>query len=353
MTLISLYLNRLLLTRFLLISGLLLFFALSFDLLEAADAIAGTETFDFPLITYMLLRLPGLLSKLLPIFALLAALAVFVELLRHREIVIFWDAGLSPRLQMQKLLPVALLLCGLQFLIDDRLMPPSTESLRDWGVAEFSKPPSLADQSGYIWVTSGTYLMRFRLSEDRQGLDAPLIFVRDDRGLLTEEIRADYGQLTAEGWRLVKVKRYEPASDHLTYQESMPWPGDLDLARLRALALPASELSFSALSALSKADGYGIKPGYIYETWQHYRLARGLSPLLLIFLVAAMAQRFRRRAPVITLLAGAILIGFFFEIFGSSVVSLGEAGLLPPLLAAWIPSAALTLTIFAFALRPE
>lgn len=108
-----------------------------------------------------------------------------------------------------------------------------------------------------------------------------------------------------------------------------------------------------ALQRISSADGFGVRPGYIFETWLQFRFVQILNPILLVMLVAAIAQRFRRRGTSVWLIVNSVLVGFFYQILSAAAVSLGEAGLLPALAAAWIPPSALTCGILAYAIRLE
>src|SRR3954452_3026660 len=85
-------------------------FALLFDLLENGDSVVrGSAGYRWPLATYALLRLPIILSEMMPLSALVAAILAVGDLLRHRELVIMWNGGVSPFGLIVRLLPVGLM----------------------------------------------------------------------------------------------------------------------------------------------------------------------------------------------------------------------------------------------------
>jgi len=61
------------------------------------------------------------------------------------------------------------------------------------------------------------------------------------------------------------------------------------------------------------------------------------TPLLLLLLVVALAQRFQRTGHVEFLFIGSISLGFGFFIINGISLAMGEVGLLPPFLAGWAP----------------
>src|SRR5690606_2633682 len=92
MTTLHRYLARHFLLRFLLVLLGISLAVIAFELTEAL----GSDEWTFETVSrYALLRLPSLMAQLLPIATLIAGLLTVGELLRHRELVAAWAAGLS------------------------------------------------------------------------------------------------------------------------------------------------------------------------------------------------------------------------------------------------------------------
>ncbi len=355
MTILSGYIGRLLLIRFLALSIGLVLFALAFDLLENADAVVASTGVNSPLLNYALYRSATLASRLLPVAALLAAILSFVTIIRHSELVALWNSGLSPFRQFGILLPAAAVLAIVQYGVDNQLMPPAADALRKWGIAEFQPAPLPTDDKGRLWVRSGNDIVSLRYDPKQPGLITDLhIFRRDESGKLILEVESTIARKTFAGWQL-KDAIVRPVGEvgEMTRGSTYAWQADIQLQDIELLRQPAPELPLEALQRISSADCFRVRPGYIFETWRQFRFVQILNPILLVLLVAAVAQRFRRRGTAVWLIVNSVLVGFFYQILSAAAVSLGEAGLLPAMAAAWIPPSALTCGILAYAIRLE
>src|SRR3546814_3399897 len=67
------------------------------------------------------------LSDLIKVASLLAGLITFAGLIRHSELTAIWGAGVSQGGLFRHLLPIAALLGGLQFVVDDLAVPASAD----------------------------------------------------------------------------------------------------------------------------------------------------------------------------------------------------------------------------------
>src|SRR3546814_6537310 len=74
------------------------------------------------------------LSDLIKVASLLAGLITFAGLIRHSELTAIWGAGVSQGGLFRHLLPIAALLGGLQFVVDDLAVPASADALTEWGL---------------------------------------------------------------------------------------------------------------------------------------------------------------------------------------------------------------------------
>ena len=110
-----------------------------------------------PVLRFTLLRLPEILAELLPVTAMLAALLTFADLSRHSELTAIYAAGISkPRLALA-VLPVALLIALVQFLIADQAVPRRSAELRAWGIGDYG---SAGDEPAFSWLRHGDDILR-------------------------------------------------------------------------------------------------------------------------------------------------------------------------------------------------
>jgi lipopolysaccharide export system permease protein len=346
------YITRLIVVRWLVVLGGLTAFVLALDLLDAADRVMAGRVPDPRFLSYVVMRAPGLMIELAPIAALLATLLAYGRLIRRGELVAMWNCGISPLRQLVMALPVGIALAVVQFALADRAVPTSLAALRDWGVARADMRERGRDEAGYMWLHKGRDIVRLRAAGDTR-LDGVWLFRRDAGGLLVEQIHARGGMRKDGGWRLIDVRTLTPDGAPAGRRAGLDWNVDLTAADLALLALPADQLSLVGLIRLAAGGGWRAQPDFLYATRAHYRLAGALSPLLLTLLVVAMAQHFRRAGLPLRLSLGAIAFGLGYLTFATTALFLGEAGLIPALLAAWGPPGALALAVGGFAIRAE
>ncbi len=327
---------------------------ISFELMETADNIlAATDGRSYPLLRFVVLRAPDLISQMLPIAALIASILTLGDLLRHRELVAIWNAGVSNFGVIRSLLPVAVLTLVVQFALENWVVPSTIQSLRAWGVVADERKDS-GSESPTVWLRSGNDIVALpREAAMRGEVKDVSIFVRDARGALIERLDAPSAQPVAGGWKLDSATRHTVDPPRVTHGEELTWPGQLDLESVSLVALPPRELPLDRIIDLVINDAYGQRPTALYETWMNHRVASAFAPTLMIFLVAALAQRFRRTGTFARLFIFSLVIGFGFLVFDKATLAIGEAGLLPSWLAAWAPSLIFLALIGTILLRDE
>ncbi|MEZ5825844.1 MAG: LptF/LptG family permease [Geminicoccaceae bacterium] len=353
MSVLSRYLNRLYLGRLFFTTLGIAMFALLFDLLEASDDLDGTGgNVVTSLLLYGALRLPTLLSDILPIAALLAALFTASELLRSSELVIMWASGLSVLRIMLLLVPTGLLVVGLKLANDDFAVPHAVETLRSWGVGDYRQAALGADE-GFLWVKDGMDVVRLPLFEDRETTEVEnlLILRLDADGALLERLHADRARMSPGLWKLSNVTRNRVGGRAVERIDELEWPNGLPMERVTALARPPQEVGLAGLIDIVRHDGYGVSTTERHRTWLYYRIASAFVPMLMSFLGFALAYRFTRGGGIASLFIRGISIGFSFLILSGLAIALGEAGFLPPSLAAFGPSLLLATIIFTTAWR--
>lgn len=338
MALFARYLNRLFLARFALILGGLVALASLLDMMAHADEVVAGDGVA-ALWRYFALRLPVIVSKLLPFSVLIAALLALVSLVRHGEIVVMLGAGVSSWRLVLALLPVVGLLGGTHFWLDNTAVPSATAELRAWAVADYG---ATAEGSGRTWLREGTDVIRLGTLDagDSGRLTDVTIFQRDEGGIFTARIDAATVVLEAGAWVLYDVKRYDVAANAVETIARLPWAGSLRSDLLSTLMAHPRELSLGDVWRYLGAPEFGSRPLYVYETWFNRKIVVPLASLLMVLVAVPLSQRFQRHGGGATTLTLGIAIGFCFFVFDGFALAVGEAGLVPPIIAAWAPTLA-------------
>jgi lipopolysaccharide export system permease protein len=139
---------------------------------------------------------------------------------------------------------------------------------------------------------------------------------------------------------LYDVTRYDVAANAVETIARLPWAGRLRPDLLSTLMAHPRELSLGDVWRYLGAPEFGSRPLYVYETWFNRKIVVPLASLLMVLIAVPLSQRFQRHGGAATTLTLGIAIGFCFFVFDGFALAVGEAGLVPPVLAAWAPSLA-------------
>jgi lipopolysaccharide export system permease protein len=329
---VSRYLTTLFLMRFgfllLGLSILVVFLDFMADGDEVLEAGGGAVT---PILRYTVLRLPEILSELIPITAMLAGFLTFAILARYRELTAMLGVGISKFKLALAIAPAALLVAAGQFVIEDQAVPVTVSELRAWGVADYA-----ATDGGPIWIRQGTDIVRIRhLDHAADRMEGVTIFRRDPEGNLLERVEAVSAVYQDGSWSLLGVRRSAPGAPSEIESAPLDWPQGLSPDLLHAASAHPKETPLVELLRVSAQSDLGTQPGYRYRVWLQERLAGPVTTMILIILTVALAQPFESRSGRGFLLAIWLATGFVCWTFDGLVLTFGEIGLLPPVLAAW------------------
>lgn len=329
------YLNRLLLGR---VALVLLGLAALMLLLEfLADSDQVIEASDHPvpaLALYLALRLPDILVEVIPVAALLGGLLAFAELARHSELTALYAGGMSKARLALTIVPTLALIGGFQFLVDDQARTAALKELRVWGIADYDSDEHAAP----TWFRRGTDIMRVEAIDlEHAEMYGLTIFRRDADGNLSAKVDAARAAFEGDAWMLYDVTRSDIASATVERQERMSWPAEVAPGDLELLVTNPAEMPLSDLVRVVRHPELGSQPAYRYATWLHERLAAPFTTAMLLLLTVAIARPPRGRATQGMLIAAGIGAGFLLWTFDNLVLSFGDLGLLPPVLAAWTP----------------
>jgi lipopolysaccharide export system permease protein len=334
----ALYLSRTFLSRF----GLLLFAFLVlfeiFDMMASGEDIISRNDSVRALFVYASLRIPEIVTQTLPFTVLLAALFTLAGLAQNNEIVVLKSTGVSFFQILAMLAPIGVVIGLAHFLLADQVVPrlsPRVELLRDPEGREQQEETLGAG----IWLRDGAAVVSMqRASRDGRTVERVNVFQRDEQGRLQSTLRAHEARFEEGGWTLNGVERLTPGEPRQTLS-SMQWPTGLRPAQLSSLAAHPSLLAITQILRFIRTPEVGARPVHVYSTWLQERISLLLKPLLMILLAAPAANLTRRQGGMAAALGYGLAAGFAYFVADGLALAFGEAGKLPPLVAAWAPGA--------------
>ncbi len=348
-------LNRMVAVRFF---GILLgitIFVLSLELLANAKELQALAPKDSMIVLqYLAYRAPTVLANYLSISMLLAMLLSLTELSYRNELSAIWAAGLSPFQMILMLLPLAFVAGGLLFFLSNTAIPATTPQLRDWGVGDYGSEKLKLGEKDPIWMRAGSDILRAeRANPQSTRLEKVIIFRRDEKGLLREQIYANAADLADGRWNLTGVVVYYRDNLEPSRLDTLVYSGDMKPAQAGMRSGAPEDMSLREISYFIDNQGFGIRPVWVYETWANKRISMFFSGLLMICLCVPLATRFRRGGGLGVLFAAGVGLGFVFFIIDGISLTMGELGFVAPWLAAWLPVVAFGALAAALTLRAE
>lgn len=302
---------------------------------------------------YVFMRSPAILSTFLPMSLLLALLLTITELTYRNEMSAIFALGVSPLRLIFMLLPIALVVGGLHFLINDQAIPAAAPTLKQWGIGDYAAKKLNVSQSDPIWIRSGTDIMRAnRVSADSKSLEDVIVFRREESGLLKEQIYAQSAAQDGDRWLLKNVIVYYSNNLPPDRMETLVYTGKMRPANVTKSGDP-EEMTLQDLGYFISNEGFGIRPVYVYKTWWHKRLTPFLVAVMMVALCVPLATRFRRGGGLGMLFAVGVGLGFLYFISDGIASTIGELGLVTPWLAAWTPVIVFSAIALAFVARTE
>ena len=352
---LGILLSKMLLLRFVMILFGISVFVITLEIVTFAEEILTLHNNDLSMVgKYALLRLPGIMASFIGLSILLAALLMLTEISAHSELVAIWAAGISQFRIITMLLPLAMVFGVMHFVLNDRAVPIAAPTLHEWGIGDYSEKKLKVGENDPIWMRSGNDVLRAANSNPQAtSLEDVIIFRRGSDGLLIEQIMARKAELNKGRWELSGVVIYYRDNVPPSRVERLIYSGLMRPAAVGARSGDPEEMSIGDLNYFIQNAGFGIRPMHVYSTWWHKRFTLFLTGVLMVLIAVPLAGRHKRGGGLGLLFAVGVGLGFAFFIFDGISMTMGELGLLPPWMAAWLPLLIFSLAAGTIAFRNE
>jgi lipopolysaccharide export system permease protein len=319
-------------------------FALVFliDFTEFSSRTSGLPGFTFQTaLTVSALRVPMIMLQTVPFIALFAAMATLISLNRKYELVIARSAGISA---WQFLLPACIgaLLFGILSVV---LLSPI--AAHGFSRSEILESKLRSGESNQVSAFSAPWIRQKANNVDtiigarailNQGLELAdaVFFEIDADGDIVERKDAKRAYLRDGYWELNDVKRSRggDAAESLA-QDRVATNLKPEFVQER-LARPETIPFFDLPSKIEVARSFGLRAN-AFAMQFHSLLALPLLLVAMTLIAATVSMRFARMGQSATMILGGVLAGFLLYVVSVLVKAFGNAGFVPPFVAAWLP----------------
>ena len=313
--------------------------------LSRTVGIRAREASVFGLLTLTLLESPSLILQLLPFAFLFGVMGAYVNLNRRSELIAMRAAGVSA---WRFILPagVAAAVIGA---LTVAAMNPVAARLN----AEFQRRET-ALMEGYlpgaaqpIWMRQGDGQQQIiiraaeKLGPGLRLKDVTLFFFQvDSQGGLhfTRRLDAAEAQLRRGAFELTDARAATPGGIALRLGSvSVPSPLDEDTA-VERFASPQAVPFWDLPATIRETEQAGFS-ATAYELQLQQLMATPLMFAGMSILAAAFSLRLLRLGGLAVLAGSGVTLGFIFFFFSQLCATLGRAGVVPTMIAAWTPPA--------------
>jgi lipopolysaccharide export system permease protein len=276
----------------------------------------------------------------MPACILLAALITFGLFSRNHEIVAMKANGISLTRIARPVLAFGLIVCGLNFLLNEFVTPAANWQAEYIKYVEVQKKKEWgAFKENQIWYKSQNAIYNFKLfapAENR--LKGVTISYLGPQFNLSSRIDAREALWKGNRWELRDVLRTTFAGKDFPVIERLPTLA-VDIAEtpedFQVVQKSADQMGFRELRNYIRKlrqEGYDATR---YETDLHGKIAFVFVSLILALIGVAFPMRSERSGGIAQGIGIGVIIGFSYWIVFAFTLSLGRSGTVPPVVAAW------------------
>jgi lipopolysaccharide export system permease protein len=315
------------------------------------------------LLLYALLNLPQFLLYLMPMAALISGLFVFGQAGRRKETTAVKSSGGRIKALLMPFVFSGVILSVAGFLIGELIVPDFSMRSRSLRDSLSKKENVLAFKEGTVWLRAKDAIIKIDLFLPERGVIKGISILRMEDYMLTERIEAESAEWKpvweASGapkggiWYLKGVTDYKIKTGTITkyselqsdlidspdiFREGMQKPEEMNVRELIAYTKRLKNAGFRNTKLIVDI---------------HSRISYPLINVIMLVLGISLATRGVMGSGLITAAIG-IFISLLYWVGYTASLSMGYAGILPPLIAAWsMPALFGGITVHLFRKIPE
>jgi len=336
------YLAKTFVVRIIAVLAMLVLVLMMLDLLgKTGDILAIEGNGQAQLLTYASLRVPQLIARFLPYSVLLATILTLAMMNQHSEVVAMKAAGLSAHQILAPLLLVGLIVAGISFTFNERVVTRSNATLKAWEAVDYAAIPEDPEARTNVYFNDGNDVLMAGTLTGRGAasvLSDVTYYERDDSGMIISQIRATTATYANPGWQLENARSFmvstaleQDLPDAYVVGEGVTL-GQVALRRVDADAEPLPQLSQS-IEALQSA---GRRTAELEAKWWH-KISGPLAAVLMPLLGAVAGFGLARSGNLFIRAVIGMALGFAYFVVDNAALAMASFGGYPPLLAAWAP----------------
>lgn len=335
-----------LLTRYLVRQNLFLVFTILLigtglylltDVFERLDHFLESDAGTFVMLSYFVVKLPMIISQILPAVFIIAVVVQMNFLRRSNELTALTAGGISPGVLVRSILIYGLVWSFGQFAFAQMIgVEGERTANRIWQEDVKGKTAEEMSISG-LWFTERNRVVHVGKAYPTKKTGANiLVYDLDDTGVAIREIiKAESFQIKDGGWLLEKGESLKPSEYALSSFDTLLLPLEQDLRVFRITTKSGAkptELSMGELrDTIDRLEASGSNVELL-RTALHGKMSYAFS----IVIMGLLALIISRLTPSIyKAIFLSLIVVFFYYGMNTFCMSMGEKGLVAPILGAW------------------
>lgn len=319
------------------------------------------------LIEYILLTIPKFFHYLMAMSTLLAALFIFSQAIKRKEIVIIKAASGRMKRILLPFLAIGLALTLLGFALEEIVIPATSKKIRSIvnQITEKKKEVTFKDGTLYMRGKDGS-IVRISLYMPEKNVSKDISIFRFSGGQLNQRIDAETAEWAGAAWELKNVTLYDMSTGNISKLREMPYPNIESPRIFQEDAWAVEEMSMTELATyqhrLSDAGFKNIKLVVDISSRLSYPLINFFMLLLGISLSIGSDHRALQKilhakssshSGIIAAGLG-LTISLIYWLGYSVFLSLGYTGAVNPFVAPWImPLVFAVISLYLYYQIPE
>jgi lipopolysaccharide export system permease protein len=288
-----------------------------------------------------ILKIPALVQVTIPFGILIASMSTLMGLNRKYELVIARASGLSAWQFLTPLL-ISNLIIGILSVTALNPLGAYTAKLGTQVATEVGFGGGLsATNNNAPWLRQvtdeGSAIIGGRSStQNGQVLNDVTILRINDGNTVTDRVDADTATLS-DGFWILNNARITTSGQPIITQEEMLIKTNLQAEFIEETFASAESVSFFELpNKIDAANSFGLKAN-AYAMKLHQLIALPALLVAMTLIAAMVSLTFVRFGQSLYSILGGILCGFLLYVVSELITAFGEAGSVPPIVAAWVP----------------
>jgi len=292
--------------------------------------------------TFFVLKLPFVAAQVAPVGVLLAALIVYGLMARHHEITAYLCGGADPARLFRPLWVLGLAATAVLMLFSETVVPAASQKADRIWLGEVRKEAVQTGRERNLWYRGEGFIARILLFVPEENRAAGLTLYWFDRDWkLVKRLDADRAVFEGTGWRMDRalVQDLSGPNPGMEEVESLLLTLPFGAADLKRVVRQSGEMTWRELSAYAdkvEAEGYDAAR---FRVDLAARLSFPFVCLVMAFLGGSLALRSKRGEHLAWIMVLAVALAFGYWVIHSLALSLGYAGILAPVIAAWTANA--------------